>query len=173
MRIAVIGSHGTGKTTLCDGLLKAFNFNFIPDVVPKAHELKFLINEKTPPETSFWVLSKQLELERNTSETWVMEKSLFDNLIYGQFSIKDNNILNVMKKIILKNAHYDLMFYCPIEFSLADDGLRSLNKNFQKKIDINFRSFLAMFNLGYIELRGNKEARLNKAINEIHKFKKK
>ncbi len=94
MKIAVVGSHGTGKTSLCKGLVEKFGFNYIPDIVPDAFKLKFAINESTPPESQFWILSKQIELERNTPQPWVMEKSLWDNIVYGSFSIKDPEIIN-------------------------------------------------------------------------------
>lgn len=89
MKIAVVGAHGTGKSTVTKGISESLGFNVIPDIVPEAHRLKFPINENTPPETQFWILSKMLELERNTPEDWVMEKSLWDNIVYGSFSIKD------------------------------------------------------------------------------------
>lgn len=69
MRIAIVGSHGVGKTTLAKKLAKKLKFKYLPDIVVKAAKLGFIINEATPPETQFWLLSKQLELERNIPES--------------------------------------------------------------------------------------------------------
>lgn len=173
MKIAVIGSHGTGKTTICRGLAKKFRLNYIPDIVAEAFRLKFPINESTPPETQLWILSKQLELERNTPEHWIMEKSLWDNIIYGEFSIKDTSVTKVIKEIVEKNASYDLVFYCPIEFPIPDDGLRSLNKNFQEAIDSSFRQYLNRHKIQFIELHGDEQTRLNYASSLIDKIIKK
>lgn len=171
MRIAVIGSHGTGKTTLSKLICEDLNFNFIPDVARQAHEKKFPINENTPPETQFWILSKQLELERNTATPWVSEKSLFDNLIYGGISIKDEEVLRVLEKIVFANATYDLIFYLPIEFSLEDDGLRSLDPEFQKKVDREFRGLLKKKKIKFVEVQGTVKERVRKALSHIKSHK--
>ncbi len=163
MRIAVLGAHGTGKTTVCKGIVDLFNFNYIPDVVADAYRLNFTINEETPPETQFWILSKQLELERNTPTPWIMEKSLWDNIIYGGFSIKDKVVLKVIEDIVKNNAKYDLVFYCPIEFPIPNDGIRSLNKTFQKAIDRELRKYLKINKIKFHELRGNQRQRLKQA----------
>jgi len=170
MKIAVIGSHGTGKTTICKQLSKLFKLNYIPDVVPDAYKLNFTINENTPPESQFWILTKQIELERNTPTPWIMEKSLWDNYIYASFSINDKHALKVIQKIIDANANYDLVFYCPIEFPLVDDSLRSLDKKFQKNIDKKFRKFLKTKKIKYHQLTGDKSQRLNQAKKILKKY---
>jgi nicotinamide riboside kinase len=171
MKIAVVGAHGTGKSTLTKGIASSFRFNIIPDIVPQAHKLKFPINENTPPETQFWILSKMLELERNTPEDWVMEKSLWDNIVYGSFSIRDGGVLEVIRKISIDNANYDLVFYCPIEFPIPDDGLRSLNVDFQKTVDRELRNLLKELKIKFYELSGNEEERLEKAAKIIKRHK--
>lgn len=171
MRIAIIGSHGTGKTTLSKLICEGLNFNFIPDVARQAYEKKFPINENTPPETQFWILSKQLELERNTEVPWVSEKSLFDNLIYGGLSIKDDEVLSVLEKIVFANVNYDLIFYLPIEFALEDDGLRSLDPEFQKKVDREFRWLLKKKKIKFVEVKGSVKERVRKALSHIKSHK--
>ncbi|SRR5260221_2414892 len=170
MKIAIMGAHGTGKSTLSRGIAKLLNFNIIPDVVPDAFKLKFEINENTPPETQFWILSKMIELERNTSEPWVMEKSLWDNIVYGGFSIKDKNVMKVIKSIAISNANYDLVLYCPIEFPIPDDGLRSLNVGFQKTVDKELRKLLKIMGIYFYEISGNEKVRLDKALKIIGNF---
>lgn len=173
MKIAIVGAHGTGKTTLAKALAEKLNYRHIPDIVRQAYERKFVINEQTPPETQFWILSKQLELERNTEEPWVSDKSLFDNVVYGSLCIADKEVVNVIRKIVLANARYDLIFYLPIEFPLADDGLRSLNADFQKNVDAAFRGLLREMKLEYFELAGTAEERVSKALELIKNKEKK
>lgn len=173
MKISVIGSHGTGKSTICKELSTMFNLNIIPDVVPEAFRKGFTINENTPPETQLWILTKQLELERNTPEDWIMEKSLWDNIIYGSLSIKDKKVLMVMEEIVNKNAKYDIVFYLPIEFGIEDDGLRSLDSNFQSEIDVRFKKYLANSGIKFIKLSGSIKERVRKAATEVKKAKSK
>lgn len=171
MKIAVIGAHGTGKSTLSKGIAKSLGYNIIPDVVPDAFKLKFPINEDTPPETQFWILTKMLELERNTVEPWVMEKSLWDNIVYGNFSIKDKNIVSVIRNIVTNNTKYDLVFYCPIEFPIQDDGLRSLNVDFQKTVDKDLRKLMKELGIEFHEVSGDEKERINKALKIIRSHK--
>lgn len=53
MKIAVMGAHGTGKSTLTKGIADKMGFNIIPDVVPQAYKLGFAINESTPQKLNF------------------------------------------------------------------------------------------------------------------------
>ena len=164
MRIAIIGSHGVGKTTLSVKLSNHFGFARIPDIVREAHEKKFVINEETPPESQFWILSKQIELERNTPESWIADKTLFDNIIYGNVILKDQKVKDVISDIVIKEARYDAMLYLPIEFAIADDGLRSLNSEFQVQIDRSYIEFLNQNNFSYCTVRGSVEERFRQAL---------
>ena len=167
MRIAIIGSHGVGKTTLSVKISNYFGFARIPDIVREAHEKKFVINEETPPESQFWILSKQIELERNTPESWIADKTLFDNIIYGNVILKDQKVKDVISDIVIKEARYDAMLYLPIEFAIADDGLRSLNNEFQAQIDRSYIEFLNQNNFSYYTVRGTIEERFQQALQII------
>ncbi|MEK7090921.1 MAG: ATP-binding protein [Patescibacteria group bacterium] len=170
MKIAVVGAHGTGKTTLSRGLVEHFGFNYIPDIVADAFRLNFPINEETPPETQLWILSKQLEMERNTPLPWVMEKTLWDNIVYGSYSIKNRKVLEVIEDIVERNAKYDLLLYCPIEFSISDDGLRSLNMDFQRDIDKGLRKILRAKRVKFYEVWGDIPTRLSMSVSIINKL---
>lgn len=175
MKITVVGAHGTGKTTLAKKLAERLSLTYIPDVVPEAFSKKFLINENTPPETQFWILSKQLELERNTPLPWIADKSLFDNIVYGGFSIYDTEVRNVIRKIVFDHPSYDLIFYLPIEFSLNGDEnrvLRSLNTDFQKAIDISYKKLLIDHEIPFIELTGSVDNRVKTALDQISAYKR-
>ena len=54
-----------------------------------------------------------------------------------------------------------LVFYFPIEFPVVDDGFRSKDEEFRKKIDENIKNILNYRHIPYIEVRGTVEERLN------------
>jgi len=169
MKIAVIGSHGTGKSTLSKALSEKLGYGRIPDIVrDEAVQKGFLINEDTPIETQIWLVARQIELERNTQLPWIADKVLFDYAVYGDIILKDEEVKSVVNRLVERNANYDLIFYLPIEFSLEADGVRSADPEFQKKIDEYYRVYLQKQRIGFFELTGSVEERLNRALSYIN-----
>lgn len=168
MRITIVGSHSVGKTTLAKGLAQRLNFNYIPDIVrEEAVKKGFTINESTPPEVQFWLVARQWELETVTPEGWVADKSLFDYLVYGDLVLKDEDVRTVLRKIVKRVARYDFVFYLPIEFPMEEDGIRSIDPEFQKEIDRRFRKCLDELSVRYIILSGTIEDRIKQALERI------
>ena len=170
IRITIMGSHGTGKTTLARALAERLNFTYIQDVVrEEAVKKGFVINENTPPEVQLWLLMRQWELETTTRGSWVADKSLFDYLVYGDLVLKDEDVKKVIRKIVQQNAKYDYVLYLPIEFPMEEDGIRSVDPKFREKIDRLFRKCLDEFGVKYIVLSGSVEERIEQALAHIKK----
>lgn len=170
MKITIMGSHSTGKTTLAKALAKKLNFRYIHDVVrEEAVKKGFTINENTPPEVQLWLLLRQWELETTTPEGWVADKSQFDYLVYGDLILKDEIAKKTMRWFVQRNARYDFVFYLPIEFPMENDGIRSVDPAFRENIDRLFRNCLDEFGIKYIVLSGSIEERIKQALNHIKK----
>ncbi len=159
MKIAVAGSHGTGKTSFAKGLAKKLKCKYIGDIVrDEAAPKHFEINEKTPPEVQVWLVARQWDLEKTTPEDWVADKCLFDYLVYGeivlenQASEKAAKVKEAIREIVKDNTNYDLVFYLPIEFPMELDGLRSPNDDFQKEVDRRYKKLLEEWGIKYIIL---------------------
>jgi deoxyadenosine/deoxycytidine kinase len=160
MKIAIAGSHGTGKSSLAKELTKQIKGQYIYDTVREEVVLRkiFPINEDTPPEGQNWLVMRQWELERNTPQPWVADKNLFDYLVYGEIvlekqkSEKAKKILETIKEIVKDNAKYDFIFYLPIEFPMELDGARSENLDFQKEVDRRYKKLLDDLKIKYITL---------------------
>ncbi|MDD2565487.1 MAG: ATP-binding protein [Candidatus Gracilibacteria bacterium] len=165
MKIAIVGAHGVGKTTLSTILAEELGLAVIKDIVPEAYHLGFTINEETPIETQIWLTAKQIELERNIVN-FVADKCLIDYYIYGDVLLDDTDVKKVLKKLIDRNASYDYILYIPIEFPLVDDGLRSMNPDFQRLIDARYHEYLEDSGLEYHIIKGSIEDRL-KTIRKI------
>ncbi len=168
MKIAIAGAHGVGKTTFAKALAKRLGFNYIHDIVrEEATQKGFVINENTPPEVQLWLISKQWELEKNTPETWVADKSLFDYFVYGEIILKDEAIKKVIRNVVERNSDYNFVFYLPIEFPMEIDGIRSNDLEFQKEVDDRYKKYLKEFGVKYIVLSGSNEQRLEQAIEHL------
>jgi nicotinamide riboside kinase len=168
MKIAIAGSHGTGKTTFAKSLAEKLNLKYIPDVVREEAAPKgFEINENTPSEVQLWLVMRQWELEKTTPESWIADKSLLDYLIYGEIVLKEENFKNTIRDVVKRNAKYDFVFYFPIEFLMEIDGLRSEDEEFRKKVDALYRTYLESMGIKYIVLSGSVEERIKKALDVI------
>lgn len=161
MKIAIIWAHWVWKTTISKLLWNRLNIEIIPDIVPEAYKLGFIINEDTPIETQIWLTAKQIEMERNLSD-FIADKCLMDYYIYWDVLLEDEDVKKVIKKLIDRNAKYDHIFYIPIEFPIEDDWLRSLNIDFQRAIDKRYVKFLEESWLMYHEIKWSIEERISK-----------
>ncbi len=172
MKIAVAGSHGTGKSSFARGLAKKLGGNYIYDTVREevAPKKIFTINENTPPEGQVWLIARQWELEKLTPEPWVADKNLFDYWVYIRDDFADY-IKKTIWMFIKNDAHYDFVFYLPIEFPMELDGVRSENDEFQKEVDRRYKKLLDDLGVRYITLpsfineSASKEEAIEKRIN--------
>ncbi len=189
MKIVVLGSHGTGKTTLTKRLLGflrdnyqfqiekvsriegvkttplantfgRMNWVYLPETPFEATQHGFTMNQDTSLESEFWMIGKQLELELQ-SAPWIADKCLIDMLAYARFFFKaEPEFLAVIERICKRNINYDLVFYLPTgEFGIENDGLRSLDPQFQKDIDRIIKDIFMEMNIPFYTLRGSREER--------------
>lgn len=166
MKIAIVGAHGVGKTTLAKIIAEDLSLKLIPDTAAEAFHKGFVVNEATPPENQLWMLTRQIEYEREFLPHFIADKALYDNIVYSRNIFKNVSLLQVIEEIVLRNASYDLLLYIPIEIPLENDG-RSVDPVFQKKIDSEYKALLHNLKLPYIKIAGTLSQRVLKAKNVI------
>ena len=138
MKIAFIGTHGVGKTTLCFDLasaLKRQNLNV--DIVKEVARLSPLpINRKTSLEAQTWILASQVAEEiRSASqhEVVVCDRSALDNYAYLAFACGRQRAIERFVDYWMKS--YDLLFKVPISGEASADGVRDTDEFFVRSID--------------------------------------
>lgn len=172
MKIAIAGSHSTGKSSFAKALAKRLGSNYIHDIVrEEAIPKGFTINENTPVEVQLWLVMRQWELEIVTPEGWVADKCLLDYLVYGDIVLKDENAKAVIVDIVKRNAKYDFVFYLPIEFPMEHDGVRSDDSEFQKKVDVLYKKYLEDFGIKFLVLTGSVKERVKQALSHLERTK--
>lgn len=175
MKIALIGAHKTGKTTVFE-LLKPHlqDFHFIPEVIQEfnynttSHYEYMYIQER--------VLSTQMHQESQHSNV-VCDRSLIDNFAYmvascykykplshqycdiiGDLTEKSMTVVSAIEKF----NDYAYLFYFP---PLPDT--KPKHKEYQELIDHIIKYLLYQYDIIYTTLTGTPEERVQKILQYI------
>ena len=137
MKLALIGTHGVGKTTLafeiCSLLKKAdYNVELVTEV---ARRSPFPVNEATTLEGQLWILHAQIaaELDAARAANVICDRSVLDNYCY---------LVNKFGRQPRLEAWLDwwmqsytlLVGVPPLADGIPPDGFRSENLEFQERI---------------------------------------
>lgn len=182
VKINFVGAQGTGKTTLLetarkDEVFKDFQFctEIVRDLVKKKN---LSINESGNVKSQkvfFDAYNKILNKDGYISDRCIIDVHAYTNYLYDyKSSNSEKELQSLFKEIlreksILKSLNKDsfgIIVYFPIEFELVDDGVRSLNVNFQEYIDEYIIDTLNKYQLSFYTIRGSVEQRL-KQLKEI------
>lgn len=138
MKIAFIGTHGTGKTTLCYNLvgeLKKQNIN--ADMVKEVARLSPLpVNRQTSIEAQTWILMTQVAEEiasASRHDVVVCDRSVLDNYAYLAFAFGRQKAIERFVDFWMKS--YDVLFKVPVVDAPSEDGFRDTDQFFIRSID--------------------------------------
>lgn len=138
MKIAFIGSHGVGKTTLCyelAGILKK-HLPSVGIVMEVARSCPLPINRDTTLHAQSWILHTQIareivEAEQNVAV--VCDRAALDNYAYLVAATGAHPVLDELVTYWMPT--YDYLFKVPITFEPRKDGVRDADSKFQVEID--------------------------------------
>jgi deoxyadenosine/deoxycytidine kinase len=138
MKIAFIGSHGVGKTTLCFDLASRLKrLDLAVDIVKEvARSCPLPINRETTLEAQAWILHTQIAQEIaavNQDQVVICDRSVLDNYAYlvhraGRRAEYDALVAQWV-------TTYDALFKVPILDPPSFDGKRDVSAVFQTEID--------------------------------------
>lgn len=137
-KIAFIGSHGVGKTTLCYALaarLKARDVS-LELVHEVARHCPLPINEQTSVAAQSWILHSQVAAEIVAAERYpvvICDRSVLDNYVYLLLAAGRQPALEGLVSAWIET--YDLLVMVPILHEPAADGLRATDPSFQRAVD--------------------------------------
>jgi nicotinamide riboside kinase len=137
-KLAFIGTHGIGKTTLCYDLasvLKRQGVNV--DVVKEVARLSPLpVNQKTSLDAQTWILMTQVAEEIRSGShhaVVVCDRSVLDNYAYMAFACGRQKPVERFVDHWMKT--YDLLFKVPMSGAPVEDGFRDTDEFFARSID--------------------------------------
>ena len=157
-KIAFIGSHGVGKTTLCYGLaarLKARDVSC--EVVHEvARRCPLPINHDTTSAAQAWIVHNQIAEELVAGERYpvvVCDRSAIDNYVYLLLANGRDEALDGLIDAWMKS--YSLLIRVPIIEDPRPDGVRSSDPHFQRAVEARLDRELARRNLALTRLDPN------------------
>lgn len=160
-KIAFIGSHGVGKTTLCYGLaarLKAMDFSL--DVVHEiARRCPLPINEETGLASESWILHSQIAEETVAQARYpvvICDRSALDNYVYMLLSAGPQEALDQLVNWWMKT--YGLLVEVPIASDPSADGVRSEDPTFQRAVEVRLRQEIERRGLEVLRLEPQNRA---------------
>jgi hypothetical protein len=139
MKIALIGTHGVGKTTLafdiCSLLKKAGqNVELVTEV---ARRSPFPINEATTLEGQLWILHAQIAAElvaAYRAPHVICDRAVIDNYCY--LMNKSGPQPGLEPWLETWTTTYDLLAHVPLSGSPPPaDGIRAEDRSFQERIE--------------------------------------
>jgi adenylate kinase family enzyme len=170
MKIAFIGTHGVGKTTLCFELAAALKRDGVHvDLVKEVARLSPLpINQKTSLEAQTWIFATQMAEEIRASsaaDVVVCDRSVLDNYAYLMLAFGRQLPLERFMHHWMKG--YDLLFKVPFGGELAEDGVRDTDAFFAKAVDDLVDRLLAERSIPHERLEPGQRARWIGRVKEI------
>ena len=155
MKIAFVGSHGVGKTTLCFDLAaqlkrRGINVDMVKEV---ARHSPLPVNQKTTREAQLWILTTQVAEEiraSSHSDVVVCDRAALDN--YAYFFLACGRDPAVEKFVEMWMKTYDLLIRVPVLAEVKEDGFRDTDTVFVREIDRKVASLLAASRTPYLDL---------------------
>lgn len=150
MKIAIVGTHGTGKTTLSYQIAAYYksigkNVKIVQEV---ARSCPFPINERMTLQSAKWIYLEHCrkELEASKFQVTICDRSVYDSFAYAEYFELSDSVLQRYKRTALEqmNEYNRIIFIRPDSF-IQDDKTRSIDKEFQSSIDSIFLKHLSNF----------------------------
>jgi len=157
MKIAFIGTHGVGKTTLCFDLAASLKrLDMSVDLVKEvARSCPLPINRDTTDDAQNWILHTQVAREIELSEAYdaiVCDRAVVDNYAYMVHATGRRPEIEPFIRHWMDS--YSLLVKVPVLAPPSFDGTRDTSVEFQADIDRLIDELLDEFQLPRLKLPG-------------------
>lgn len=155
LKIAFVGTHGVGKTTLCFDLaaqLKRLDLG-VELVKEVARRCPLPINEETTLAAQAWILHTQMAEELAAQacyEVVICDRSVLDNYAYLVARAGRQSDLDPLVATWIRS--YDALFKVPVLSLPSYDGTRAVSPAFQLEIDAVIDQLIGDFGVDALRL---------------------
>ena len=155
MKIAFIGTHGVGKTTLCFDLAAHLKrLDFTVDLVKEvARDCPLPINRDTTYDAQSWIFHTQIARELASAgrhEIVICDRSVLDNYAYLVNKIGRRKEMDPLITHWLTT--YGALVKVPIWKAPSFDGVRDVGLEFQREIDRTLETLVSDFGVSVLRL---------------------
>lgn len=154
-KVAFIGSHGVGKTTLCYGLAARLKRRDV--VLEIVHEVArrcpLPINEDTSVASQAWILHTQVAEEIVAAARYpvvLCDRSALDNYAYLLVAEGRQQALESLVQHWMLT--YDMLVMVPVIEAPSHDGLRATDPHFQRAVEARVQRELEVRGLSALQL---------------------
>ena len=163
-RIALVGASSTGKTTVYELLKNKFpKYEFVNESTRTVGSYGFPINEEGTSATQLAISSFHLEALLQPDRCY-MDVVVYTKFMKGVTSHTFNYIEDTWNRVKGEYTHY---IYFPIEFESVDDGVRSVNEEWRREVDEEFKAVLEGIRQPYLTITGSPMQRVDQILKFI------
>ena len=175
IKVVLFGPESTGKTTLSKQLARYYNSVWVPEYAREYLQNKWNNKRKTcEPDDLLPIAEGQMKLEnelaQKTDSVLVCDTDLLETKVYSE-AYYVGSCDPILEKYALENT-YDLYFLTYIDTSWKADDLRD-KPHEREKMFHAFERALIENNRPYVLLKGDRNQRLEKAIENVDELLKK
>ena len=161
MKIAIIGTHGTFKTTLVyflAGVLKAKGKS-VGIIREMATACPYFKDGRGNILAQNWIILTQVQFERDYEQIYdyvICDRSVVDNYIYAiqAYKKEEQPLPGWIEPFVLHHLKsYDYLFKTPISpVGLVNDGIRSIDRKWQQEVEEQLIEYLEEKKIKHIGL---------------------
>lgn len=171
MRIGISGAQSVGKTTLLNALRSEKKFRDLKvcnEVTRRVMSYGLPINESGNDITQKLIMQEHI-VNIFMNENFITDRTALDGVVYTKYlhesgKVNDETMTFATDVFVRLFPKYDLMFYIEPEFEIQNDGIRSVDLNFRKRVVEIFDDYFSTYNLTVIKLTGSVRERVEQVI---------
>lgn len=172
-RVALVGASSTGKSTVFELLknrLQQVNhpgWTFINESTRTVSSYDFPINEEGTNLTQLAISTFHLSALLHPGPI-LFDRCYMDLVAYTRHLPVASNVRKFIEETWMQVHHqYDLFVYFPIEFNSVEDGVRSINEEWRREIDNEFKVLLQENSYTVLTVSGSPHQRVQQIFNYI------
>lgn len=183
MKIALVGTHSTGKTSLLNEFTSRTSYRVyvIVETARKIIERGFPMGKDAHVDSYINYVNDQIraELLFNPAryDILISDRTILDTLCYARINAQiprptiPTYLLEMLESVwLLEKEMFDLHIYIPIEFELVKDGIRDEDEQYRVAVSNEIKKLLDFHHVNYVTIKGTIEERVLQLSDYVNKW---